>query len=125
MIGLIEVGNCGSCELKELSAEPTGTGLAVGVLMPATIDEMIEETLESRVADGVAEIWDKSEDICGRMDDGNCEIWEPRDVKAGPRIMFPAVGTLIVTLGEAADNKEEIAEEILGSKVADDPAAET
>lgn len=32
---------------------------------------------------------------------------------------------MIVTLGEAADNKEEIAEEILGSKVADGPAAET
>jgi predicted phage gp36 major capsid-like protein len=55
MIGLIEVGSCGSCELKELSAEPTGTGPAAGVLMPATIDEMIEEILGSRVAEGVAD----------------------------------------------------------------------
>ena len=37
--------------------------------------------------------------------------------------MLPPVGTLIVTLGEAADNNAEICTEILGSRVADGPAA--
>ena len=53
--GRTEDGSRGSCELREPSAGPTATGLAVGVLMPATMDETIEEILGSRVADGVAE----------------------------------------------------------------------
>lgn len=55
-IGRIEDGNWRSCELKELSAGPTETRTAVGVLTPATMAETIEETLGSEVADGVAEI---------------------------------------------------------------------
>jgi hypothetical protein len=41
--------------------------------MPAMIDEMIEETRGSKVAEGVALTWDNSEDTSGRRDDGNAE----------------------------------------------------
>lgn len=95
----------------------------MGVLTIAAIDETINETLGSRVADGVAEIRLRREDTVGRIDDGSC-VREAKDVKAGPTTMLPPVGTLIVTLGEAADKNAEISREMLGSRVADGLAAE-
>ena len=50
---------------------------------------------------------------------------EFKELKAGPTTTLTPVGTLTVTLGEAADNNAETATEILGSRVADGPAAET
>jgi hypothetical protein len=89
------------------------------------MDEMIEETLGSEVAEGVAATWDSSEDISGRSEDGNWENREANELKAGPMTTLPPVGMLMLTPEGTADNNDETADDMVGSNVADGPAAET
>jgi hypothetical protein len=70
-IGRTDEGNCEIWDAKDVRAGPITTELPVGSLTPATMDETREETLGSKVADGVADTWDKRLDTSGRTDDGN------------------------------------------------------
>ena len=71
MIGWIEVGSCETREAKELSAGLIAIGPLVGTLIPATMDDTIDDILGSRAAVGVAEICESSEDMIGLIEVGN------------------------------------------------------